>query len=180
VTFVLGAEREGLPANVVASADASASIPLSSTAESLNVAVTGALALYEWTRRRVSVERWIEAYGRAWRERDKEAVAALFTEDAVYRSHPLREPHVGQEAIAAYWKRATSSQKELDLRFGRPIVAGDRAAVEWWAQMRAAGGEVTLPGILYLRFAPDGRCEELRETWHLEDGRHSPPAGWGI
>jgi TrmH family RNA methyltransferase len=51
-TFVLGAEREGLPDDVVARADEAASIPLTATAESLNVAVAGALALYEWSRRR--------------------------------------------------------------------------------------------------------------------------------
>ncbi len=47
-SFVLGAEREGLPADVVSRADATASIPLAEGAESLNVAVAGALALYEW------------------------------------------------------------------------------------------------------------------------------------
>lgn len=50
--FVLGAEREGLPDEVVASCDAVASIPLAENAESLNVAVAGAIALYEWGRRR--------------------------------------------------------------------------------------------------------------------------------
>jgi RNA methyltransferase, TrmH family len=48
--FVLGAEREGLPEDVVASCDAVASIPIAASAESLNVAVAGAIALYEWNR----------------------------------------------------------------------------------------------------------------------------------
>jgi RNA methyltransferase, TrmH family len=51
-TFVLGAERHGLPDEVVSNADETASIPLAEGAESLNVAVAGALALYEWRRRR--------------------------------------------------------------------------------------------------------------------------------
>jgi TrmH family RNA methyltransferase len=51
-TFVLGAEREGLPDEVVSRADATASIPLAPAAESLNVAIAGALGLYEWRRRR--------------------------------------------------------------------------------------------------------------------------------
>ena len=51
-TFVLGAEREGLPDEVIARTDEAASIPLAETAESLNVGVAGALALYEWVRRR--------------------------------------------------------------------------------------------------------------------------------
>ena len=50
-TFVLGAEREGLPDDVVAGCDAVASIPLAAEAESLNVAGAGAVALYEWSRR---------------------------------------------------------------------------------------------------------------------------------
>jgi TrmH family RNA methyltransferase len=51
VTFMLGAEREGLPSYVVERCDAVASIPMAEGAESLNVAVAGAIALYEHSRR---------------------------------------------------------------------------------------------------------------------------------
>jgi RNA methyltransferase, TrmH family len=51
VTFVLGAEREGLPDDVLAAADETASIRLPGRAESLNVAAAGAVALYELSRR---------------------------------------------------------------------------------------------------------------------------------
>ena len=47
VAFLLGAEREGLPAEV--ERDVDATIPIAG-AESLNVAVAGAIALYEWRR----------------------------------------------------------------------------------------------------------------------------------
>jgi TrmH family RNA methyltransferase len=50
-TFVLGAEREGLPADVLERCDARATIPLAPHAESLNVAAAGAIALYEARRR---------------------------------------------------------------------------------------------------------------------------------
>lgn len=50
VSFVLGAEREGLPDDVIVECGASASIPLAEGAESLNVAIAGALALYELRR----------------------------------------------------------------------------------------------------------------------------------
>lgn len=52
VTFVLGAEREGLPESVVRGCELRVSIPQEPGAESLNVAVAAALALYE--RRRSS------------------------------------------------------------------------------------------------------------------------------
>jgi TrmH family RNA methyltransferase len=49
VTFVLGSEREGLPADVLAGCDAIATIPTPGPAESLNVAAAGAIAAYAWT-----------------------------------------------------------------------------------------------------------------------------------
>jgi RNA methyltransferase, TrmH family len=51
VTFVLGAEREGLPEDVLAPCEARATIPSPGPAESLNVAAAGAIALYEASRR---------------------------------------------------------------------------------------------------------------------------------
>ena len=47
VTFVLGAEREGLPEELVTSCYKAATVPLHAAAESLNVAIAGAIALYE-------------------------------------------------------------------------------------------------------------------------------------
>ena len=51
VVFVLGAERDGLPPEVLARCDVQASIPHSADAESLNVAMAGTVALYEQARR---------------------------------------------------------------------------------------------------------------------------------
>jgi RNA methyltransferase, TrmH family len=51
VVLVLGAEREGLPEDVVARSDERASIP-QAAADSLNVAMAGTLALYERARGR--------------------------------------------------------------------------------------------------------------------------------
>jgi TrmH family RNA methyltransferase len=51
MTFVLGAERAGVPSEVLERCDAAATIPMAAGAESLNVAVAGAIALYEHSRR---------------------------------------------------------------------------------------------------------------------------------
>jgi len=50
-TYVLGAEREGLPEEVLARCDVLATIPQSGPAESLNVAMAGTVVLYELARR---------------------------------------------------------------------------------------------------------------------------------
>jgi TrmH family RNA methyltransferase len=51
VVLVLGAEREGLPAEVLERCDETASIPQPGGGDSLNVATAGAIALYELARR---------------------------------------------------------------------------------------------------------------------------------
>jgi len=51
LTFLLGAEREGLPHDLVAQSHKAATIELPGEAESLNVAAAGAIALYELLRR---------------------------------------------------------------------------------------------------------------------------------
>jgi len=48
VSFVVGAEREGLPADVLAACDEVAHVPIRT--ESLNAAMAATIALYEWSR----------------------------------------------------------------------------------------------------------------------------------
>ena len=81
----------------------------------------------------------------------------------------------------AGYKGVTSTQDRVDVRMGRAVESPDgrRAAVEFWVRMLNSGEEVTLVGILFLRFSEDGRCEDLRETWIFEAGDHPPHEGWG-
>ena len=130
----------------------------------------------------MTVQQWVDAYAAAWRDRDAGAAAELFTEDSLYRNHPLQEGHRGAAGVHSYWESVTATQDRVDVRMGRPVESPDgrRAAVEFWVRMLNSGTEVTLIGILFLRFAEDGRCEELRETWFFEPGDHAPHDGWGV
>ena len=117
---------------------------------------------------------WIEGYARAWRERDPEAVVALFTEDASYRSSPFGEPpNVGHDGIHAYWARVTDSQEDVEVEMGEPLVDGNVVAVEWWTRMRSEGDEVTLVGCLLLS---DGARRPLRGSSRVLELRGRPPA----
>jgi len=129
----------------------------------------------------MTVQHWVDAYAQAWRDRDADAAAKLFTDDCLYHDHPLQDAHHGAEGVRSYWANVTSTQDRVDVRMGRPVESPDerRAAVEFWVRMLNGGAEVTLIGILFLRFAEDGRCDELRETWFFESGDYAPHEGWG-
>ena len=127
---------------------------------------------------RERVDAWLEAYRQAWEEADAHAIPGMFTQEATYRAHPLGIPHTGHDGIAAYWTRATAGQRDIRVRFGDPIVDGDRVAVEWWTTMHAGGDPVTLVGCLFLTFAADGRVRPSASTG-TSPGSWSPhlPAG---
>ena len=60
-----------------------------------------------------------------------------------------------------------------ECRFGEPIVAGERAAVDWWAEITSRDGSVeTLAGTSLLRFHSDGLVAEQRDVWASTPGRH--------
>jgi len=128
---------------------------------------------------RQRVDAWLDGYRRAWEGADTPAVVGLFTTDATYRSHPLRPAHTGHDGVAAYWDQACAGQRDVQARFGDPIVDGDRVAVEWWTTMLADGDPVTLVGCLLLSFAGDGSCQALRECWNLTGELQAPSADWG-
>ena len=118
--------------------------------------------------------RWRDAWAEAWPRRDVDAIAVLYRSGAAYRSHPLRDASTPR----AYLERVFAEEEAIDCRFGDPLVAGDRAAVEWWASYREAGEDVTLAGTTVLRFGPDGLVSEHVDYWVEGSGRTPPFPGW--
>jgi ketosteroid isomerase-like protein len=117
---------------------------------------------------------WADGWSRAWPVGDVATVAALYADGAVFISHPFREP----QAPADYAAWAFADQARAECRFGSPVAAGDRAAVDWWAVIEAKdGSEETIVGTSLLRFRPDGLVVEQRDVWAGEAGRHEL-AGW--
>lgn len=132
------------------------------------------------------VARWTAAYLDAWRAKDPDAAASLFTEDALYEVVPgvPAQTHRGREAIRRYWAAVTAAQSDMTGRHGVPLCSGDRAAVELWVTMRvpADGGGtrwVTLIECNVLYFDHRMRCRRNVEYWTMQDGRLDPPPGWG-
>ena len=121
-------------------------------------------------------ERWRATWERAWRAKDGAAIAALYAADAVYRSHPFREP---ERSASDYVDRVFGEEEAIECRFAEPLVAGRRAAVEWWATYREGGEEVTLLGVTVLRFGDDGLVVQHTDYWAEAGARLEPFTGWG-
>jgi ketosteroid isomerase-like protein len=124
--------------------------------------------------------RWAATWTAAWQAHDVEAVVALYAEECVHRSAPFRRSHRGRQAVRDYVTGAFADEQRIDdVRFGTPVVQGDRACVEYWTRFRdQRGAAMTLAGCAMAQFDADGLITEARDYWHLQEGHQSPP-DWG-
>lgn len=120
------------------------------------------------------VRRWLDRYIGAWRTNDAEQIAALFTEDAAYHYRPYEHPEQtvrGRDAIVASWLDDPDDPASWEASYEPWAVEGDRAVAIGWSRYAASDDEPerTYHNAYLLRFAPDGRCAELREFYMREE-----------
>jgi SnoaL-like protein len=125
-----------------------------------------------------AARRWTETWARAWPAKDLEAIVALYTDTALYRSQPFREAREGREGVRAYLRENFGVEEQVECWFGEPTVSGERAAVEWWGTWVEEGERLTLAGVTVLRFGEDGLVDEHRDYWNQDGERRRPYPGW--
>jgi len=125
-----------------------------------------------------AASRWKETWERAWPDRDVDSIASLYAEEAEYRALAFREPDRGLAGVRRYLEENFAVEEEIQCWFGDPIVAGDRAAVEWWGSWIEQGRPLTLAGTTVLRFDEDGQVVDHRDYWNEVERREPPHDGW--
>ena len=113
-----------------------------------------------------AVESWMDRYRAAWISNEADAVAALFTKDARYSVSPFADPWVGREEIVRRWTAGV--QQDVEMTSEVLAIEGDLALVHWHVFTRNVADPVRVEydGVLAVRFAQDGRCEDHRE-WYF-------------
>jgi ketosteroid isomerase-like protein len=123
---------------------------------------------------------WVQGWARGWAAHQPDTIAKLYTEDAVFVSHPFRAALRGSAGAAGYATSAFADEDAVEFWFAEPVAAGDRAAVEYWAHIKVGDTDHTLAGITALAFASDGRCREHRDYWAMHEGRVERTGGWTV
>jgi uncharacterized protein (TIGR02246 family) len=117
---------------------------------------------------RKTFENWMDAYTRAWEDRDPEAAADLFTADANYFETPFEAPARGRGGIRDYWSDATRYQEGIEFSY-EVLATTENAGIAHWHTVftrLTANSTVELDGIFLVELDADGRCTEFREWWH--------------
>ena len=96
----------------------------------------------------------------------------------VYRSPAFRPPDLGLAGVRRYLNEQLPAEKNTECWFGKPIVSGHRAAVEWWASWTEQGQELTYAGVTVLYFDDQGQVVEHRDYDNHVERREPPYSGW--
>lgn len=125
---------------------------------------------------RKAARRFARTWEAGWARRDVDGIAELYAADCVHRSMPFRPPHMGRTAVVDYLRWSFADEPATSVRFGDPIVDGDRAVMEYLVTAVEAATErpVTLSGCAFVRFNDEGLVTEVRDYWHLTEGHHEP------
>ncbi len=125
---------------------------------------------------RADAQAWLDRYVAAWLSYDANDIAALFTEDVVYRYHPYDDPLVGREAVVASWLGESDSEDASTrdapgtyaARYEPVAVDGDVVVATGTSTYREQpeGPIVRIyDNCFVMRFAGEGRCKEFTEYY---------------
>ena len=111
---------------------------------------------------------WMDAYGKAWEERDGAAAAELFTEDAVYQWGPFGRRLRGRVMIREAWTEAVETQSNVKFGYEVMSASANRGIVRWWcsADLPEENVHSKAEGIFRLAFDDAGLCTSLEEWWN--------------
>ena len=123
-----------------------------------------------------AARRWAETWERAWPAGDTDAIAALYADDATYRARSAPRPRAGRRE--ALLETNFAVERETECWFAEPLVAGDRAAVEWWGTWVEQGQRLTLAGATFLRF-DDADASSITATTGTRSSAASRPTTAG-
>lgn len=114
---------------------------------------------------------WLDAYGKAWEERDPAAAGQLFTEDAVYQWGPFGRKLRGRVMIREAWAEAVEQQQNIEFGYEVLTATASGGIVRWWCSNDAPDRKVRerLEGVFRLAFDEAGLCTSLEEWWNATE-----------
>lgn len=111
---------------------------------------------------------WLDAYGHAWQERDPDAIAGLFTEDATYQWGPFGRRLRGRVMIREAWAEALETQANVAFSY-EVLTASARGGIARWScelDDPVNRVQIHLEGIFRLAFDEQGLCRSFEEWWN--------------
>ena len=114
---------------------------------------------------RADLARWLGDYVAAWKEYDRDKIAALFADEARYRYRPEEDEIIGSQAIAESWFEDLDPPGSYEAAYEAFAIDGDRAVATGSTTYVDPDGSIKaiFDNCFVMRFDGDGRCSEFVE-----------------
>ena len=116
------------------------------------------------------VTQWLQNYVNAWKSYDREAIQALFSEDATYRYNPFDDPVEGRDAILNDWLASPDEPGSFAASYYPIAVEGNTAIANGRTLYFQPDGKTVkqqFDNIFVLKFDSQGRCVDFCE-WYMQ------------
>ena len=108
----------------------------------------------------------IEAYVEAWRTGDRDALLAVFAEDAIWEDPVGTPPWRGREGVGRFWDQAHGGGATLTPKVQRVIVCGHEGMLLFRMIVRTAeGGGMGIDVCDHMQVDDAGRITVARAYW---------------
>ena len=109
---------------------------------------------------------WMDGYVEAWTSNEPEAIAALFTPDAVYDPQTADGEWDGVERIIEEWVDIDDDPDNWDFQWIPVVETDDLAVVTGKTFYRSP--PMTYRNLFVIHFDDEGKCTDFTE-WYIEE-----------
>lgn len=115
---------------------------------------------------------WLDALASAWKNKDSDGMAALFTPDATEQVDPFQTPIRGRENLRKGFEWWMKDHSDVHIAFGNVDVIGQRFYAEVDARWTntSSGENIRERGLLVCDMQDD-LVRAMREFWKTRKGR---------
>lgn len=116
--------------------------------------------------------RWLDGLASAWKNKDSDAMAALFTPDATEQVDPFQTPIHGREKLGKGFEWWMKDQSDIHIVYGNVDVIGQRFYAEVDARWNntSSGESIQERGLLVCDMQGD-LVRAMREFWKTRKGQ---------
>jgi hypothetical protein len=114
---------------------------------------------------------WLNKLGKAWKERNPQAIPALFAENFKYYETPFEKPYTDKAGLIKLWQDVPKSQKDISFNFEIIMVKNNNCIARWQATFTRIkeNKKAYLDGIFFISLNKEGLCTLLRQWWMAKE-----------
>ncbi len=107
-----------------------------------------------------AVNTYISAFGKG----DLEAIMGIYADDCTVEDPVGTDPHVGNDAVRAFYQGAVGMNVTLQLE-SEIRISGNEAAFAFKGEFETPDGKITFRPIDVMKFNDDGKVVSMRAFW---------------